>query len=228
MKYKILLADADGTLLDFAAAEKASILKTFSHFSLPADDEHYAIYHKANRAQWLLFEQGKTTQDKLKVERFRDYLELVNLEGNPQALSECFVGNLSEQRQILDGSLSFVQRVSEHMPIHIVTNGIGAVQKSRFSNCEISPYLSGLYISEEIGKPKPDPTMLFQALSDARIENKQDALLIGDSINADIGAANAAGIDSLLLWMSKSPLPENHGATYVATSFEEAIQIVLQ
>ena len=37
------------------------------------------------------------------------------------------------------------------MPICLVTNGVAAIQHARFDRCPISPYLSGLFISEELG-----------------------------------------------------------------------------
>ena len=49
---------------------------------------------------------------------------------------------------------------------------------------------------------------------------------LGDSITADIAAANNAGVDSIL-YTNGAPAPEGHGATYVAADFGEALRIVL-
>ena len=43
---------------------------------------------------------------------------------------------------------------------------------------------------------------------------------------ADIAAANAAGVESILFTEGKEP-PEGHGATYVARTYREALDILL-
>lgn len=49
---------------------------------------------------------------------------------------------------------------------------------------------------------------------------------MGDSVTADIAAANAAGVESILFTEGKEP-PEGHGATYVARTYREALDILL-
>jgi len=49
---------------------------------------------------------------------------------------------------------------------------------------------------------------------------------MGDSVTADIAAANAAGVESILFTEGKEP-PEGHGATYVARTYREALGILL-
>jgi phosphoglycolate phosphatase-like HAD superfamily hydrolase len=49
---------------------------------------------------------------------------------------------------------------------------------------------------------------------------------MGDSVTADIAAANAAGVESILFTDGKEP-PEGHGATYVARNYREALDILL-
>ncbi len=50
--------------------------------------------------------------------------------------------------------------------------------------------------------------------------------MIGDSAAADIPAANAAGVFSILFTNGR-PAPENHGANAVAASYEEAERLIL-
>ena len=226
MKYRILLADADGTLFDFHKGEAIAIAETFRRFDIPVTEENVALYSKANDAQWKKLERGETTQAKLRVDRFVEFFALTGLQGDPEAMSEEYMVQLGQQRWPSEGSIELCREVSQHMPIYLVTNGIARIQRSRFSGCDIAPYISGVVISEEVGKSKPDPAMLFEALRQAGIA-KEEAVLLGDSVTADIAAANNAGIDSILFTNGKSA-PENHGASYTAQTLADACRIILQ
>ena len=226
MKYRILLADADGTLFDFHKGEAIAIADTFRRFGIPVTEENVTLYSQANDAQWKKLERGETTQAKLRVDRFIEFLALTGLQGDPEALSEEYMLQLGQQRWPIEGSVELCREVSQHMPIYLITNGIARIQRSRFSGCHIEPYVKGIVISEEVGKAKPDPAMLFEALRQESLK-PEDAVLLGDSLTADIAAANNAGIDSILFTAGK-PAPQNHGATHAVQTLAQACRIILQ
>ena len=82
-----------------------------------------------------------------------------------------------------------------------------------------------MVISEEVGHAKPHPAMLYRALEMADCA-PQDAIVMGDSVTADIAAANAAGMESILFTEGQEP-PQGHGATHVARTYREALDILL-
>ena len=225
MALRVLLADADGTLFDFHRGEAVAIAETFRRFGIPDTPSNLAVYSRVNHAQWLRLERGETTQARLRVDRFTDFLRETGLEGDAQALCDCYVQLLGRQRYLLPGAEAFCREVSGRMPIYLITNGISQIQRSRFGDCAITPYLSGMVISEEVGQAKPHPAMLYRALEMAGCA-PEEAIVMGDSVTADIAAANAAGVESILFTEGKEP-PEGHGATYVARTYREALDILL-
>ncbi|MBR3874947.1 MAG: YjjG family noncanonical pyrimidine nucleotidase [Clostridia bacterium] len=227
MKYRILLSDADGTLFDFHKGEGIAIRNTFEAFDVPYTDENVAAYVKANAEQWKLLELGQTTQPKLRVDRFVNFLKAIGHPADPQAMADAFVVQLGMQCWPLEQAEELCRRVSGQMPIYLVTNGIAQVQRSRFGDCDLAKYFAGLVISEEVGASKPDPKMLFEALRMAGDIRPEEAVLLGDSVTADIAAANNAGIDSILFTNGKDA-PENHGATWAVKTLEEAWELILQ
>ena len=232
MRYDVLLADADGTLFDFHAGEKQALSNTLSAFALPNTVEITALYSRVNMGHWKKLERGETTQARLRVERFEDFLaELCNLGFTvpalePLALSDRFVEELSQQRVPIQGARAFLQAVSKQMPIYLVTNGIAKVQRGRFENSDLRPYLTDILISEELGHSKPDPFMIVEAMRRAGVEDLRRVVMLGDSVTADIGAANNAGVDSIL-FTNDSPAPCDHGATYVALTLAIAAAFLL-
>ena len=155
MAYELLLADADGTLFDFDAGEQNALTELFTHFDIPVREENFQTYHRINREQWALLEQGRTTLPELQVARMANFLAAVCLRRSPEEMHLYFRDRLSCQSILLPGAEAFCARVVEKMPICLVTNGVAAIQHARFDRCPISPYLSGLFISEELGAAKP-------------------------------------------------------------------------
>lgn len=226
MSCKLLLADADQTLLDFNAGEKIAISATFAHFGYPVTEENVAIYHRVNQAQWKKLERGETTQERLRVDRCADFLRETGLAGDAQAMCDEFIRNLGAQHILINGAEAFCKAVAARMPIILVTNGISAIQRQRYAECALRPYLSGMVVSEEVGVSKPDPRMIYAALELAGGVSPQDAMFIGDSVTADIPCANRAGVASVLITHG-APAPEGHGATYTAKTYDEALRCIL-
>ncbi len=226
MSFRVLLADADGTLFDFHKGESVALEQLFERFGVPQTEEYRAAYLRANAEQWKMLERGETTQPKLRLDRFVNFLRDVRFDADAQEMADAFVELLSQQRWPFAYTDELCRRVSERMPIYLITNGIAQVQRGRFGDCSITPYLSGMVISEEVGAAKPDPAMIFEALKLAGNISPKDAVVLGDSVTADIAAANNAGVRSILFTNGR-PIPENHGATWAVGTLEEACEIIL-
>ena len=225
MAYELLLADADGTLFDFDAGEQKALTALFAHFDIPAREEFFQTYHRVNREQWSLLEKGQTTLPELQVARMARFLEAVGLRRSPEEMHLFFRDQLSRQSILLPGAEAFCAQVAERMPICLVTNGVAVIQHARFDHCPLSPYLSGLFISEELGTAKPDPAIVRAALRRMKV-SPEKAVMIGDSVAADIPAANAAGVFSILFTNGR-PVPAGHGAAAAVRSYEEALALIL-
>ncbi len=226
MKYQLLICDLDDTLFDFHKGESIAIVETLRQFDIPDTPEVIALYLQANAAQWKKLERGETTQKQLRVDRFADFLALAGLERDANALSETYIERLGRQRWPLPYAVELCRRVSERMPIALVTNGISRIQRARLNGCELMPYVKSVFISEELGVSKPDPRMIYEAMQIVNVTDPKRVLVLGDSQTSDIAAANNAGADSLLFTNGK-PIPQEHKATYAAQTLEEACRIIL-
>jgi putative hydrolase of the HAD superfamily len=80
-----------------------------------------------------------------------------------------------------------------------VTNGTAAQQEAKLRISGLDRILSGWVISETVGHRKPDPA-IFAAAAETAGCPLNGAWMIGDSPQADIGGARAAGISSV--WIS--------------------------
>lgn len=225
--YRLLLCDADNTLFDFYAAEKAALFDALAYGGLPASDETAEWYSQINHALWKAFERGEITQSALRVERFRRLLArfpAASVAAEEMGLH--FTDRLGQYAFLMDGALDFVKAVAARMPIALVTNGIAEVQRGRLGRSEIAPYITYAVISGEIGSAKPDPQMLYIAMEKAGVTDKSQTILLGDSLTADIEAARRAGVASIHL-CGPGGRQETSPADFQAETLQEARSILL-
>lgn len=224
MKYQLLLADADGTLFDFHAAEKNALKNTFAYVQIEDTQEYRDLYQSINQQLWADYEKGKVTRREIEDRRFEIwYQTITGQEGRGVEIEEYYVNQLAKGSQLLPEAQHFVEKISDHMPIEIVTNGIAYVQKNRLAASLIKDLISGIWISEEVGKAKPNPKMVNSAINKYQLD-KRRVVLLGDSLKADVGAAVAAGIDCI--WITNDE-KKNSQATYQVSSLVQAREIIL-
>ena len=225
IRWHYLLIDNDNTLMDFDLAESRALTETLEAAGIPADEGTRALYHRINDAQWKALERGETTQERLKVERFRLLLEALDRREDPgEALALRYQENLSRHGELLPGAEEFLRAVRGKMRICLVSNGVSAIQRGRLACSGMEPLLDAVVISEEVGVPKPDPRVAEAALRALRCGDRRDAVLAGDSASADIACARAAGITGIYIG-AKGAAPE---ADYTVESLRELRRFLLE
>lgn len=225
MGYKYLLIDNDNTLMDFNAAEKAALRDTLVACGLPTDEETLATYHRINDGLWKALERGETTQARLKVERFELLLAaLGRTEPSAQALCDMYTEQLGCHAELLPGAMALMEALCGKVKIALVSNGVSRIQRGRLNRCPFTPMLDAVVISEEVGVRKPDPAMLFVAMEALGCTDIRQAVMMGDSLTADIAAANNAGMDAI--FYDRKGVGSDK-ATYVIRQLHEAESIIL-
>ena len=217
MKYDLLLFDADDTLLDFKKSEDASFKIILEKNDISGDIKAFHESYKIiNNLLWSQHAEGLVSKDFLKVERFRKFLEVNNLQADPNQLCDDYLETLPAQVFLIDGAIELLQILHGKIPLVIVTNGIGAVQHKRLSNSGLKPFIDLMVISEECGFSKPD-RRIFDYTFDllARSSKSSRTLMIGDKLETDILGANNIAIDSC--WFNPEQVLNT---TAIAPTFE--------
>ena len=224
MKYQYLLIDNDNTLMDFNAAEAKALIDVLTSYGLPTDAATVQAYHEINDALWKALERGETTQPLLKVERFRQLLKRLNREDiDPAVMGAAYAANLGNHADLLPGAEDFIRALHGKVRMALVSNGVSAIQRSRLAKCPLTPLFDAIVISEEVGAAKPDPKLLHVAMDLLGCTDKSQAVMIGDSLTADIPAAVNAGVDSIFFSLKGKT---SDAATYTAFSYDEALRIL--
>ena len=226
MRYSHLLFDADGTLFDYDRAEARALAATFHEAGVEEPPGALEIYRRVNSEMWLEFEQGTTSQARLKVERFESLFEATGITADPQLFSPMYLEHLSRRTDLIDGAETVISNLAEHAHMLLITNGIAAVQRPRFSSSRIHRFFDGLVISEEVGAAKPAPEIFESAFEEMDHPKRTDVLMIGDSLTSDIKGGNDFGIDTCWYNPDGSPGSEEIPPTYEICSLGELLEIV--
>lgn len=117
-----------------------------------------------------------------------------NLRGK---VNQNYLAWLAKHPEYFPGAEEFLKKLAGAGRIYIVTNGTYAIQTSRFKISKLDQYADGVFVSEKIGCDKPGEAYTEYVTSHIPAFNRSAAVWIGDSLTADIRAANDAGIDSI-------------------------------
>lgn len=224
-KYTTILFDADETLLDFPAAEKASIQKVCEKFGIAYSEEVRSTFSTINIALWKKLEKGLVTRDIIKIRRFEEFAEHFMLNADPKEMAAYYVDMLSTFAFLLSGADKLCQKLSTEYKLYMVTNGIATVQKSRLAKSGLLPFFSGVFISEEVGSQKPEKKFFDFVFENIPEKDKEKIIIVGDSMSSDILGGINAGIDTC--FYNPDGKEETYTPTYTAKSFDELEKIFL-
>jgi 2-haloacid dehalogenase len=195
--YSVFLMDADETLFDFKAAEAAALRETLAECGIACTDTMLTRYSEINDALWKQLERGEVTRAALIVERFVRLAAEFDLTLDAPAFDRRFKQNLAEASILFDDAEQVCRTlVRRGAVIHIITNGSAVVQHQRFAKCPVRDCFSGLFISEEMGVPKPEKAFFDQVFAALPGIAREEMLIVGDSLSSDIAGGCNAGLDT--------------------------------
>lgn len=195
-KFKVILWDIDGTLLDFLAAEKAAIRKCFSKFGLgECTDEMLSDYSRINRTYWERLERGEITKPEVLVGRFQEFFGKYGLDVTVAGVfnSEYQV-SLGDTVCFHENGLEVVKKLHGKVLQCAVTNGTKIAQDRKLKNSGLIDLLDAVFISDVIGIEKPSVGFFHAVFEKIGKYNKKEIMIVGDSLTSDIQGGNNAGI----------------------------------
>ncbi len=226
MKYRFLLLDADGTLLDFKKAEACGLEATFLRHRLPFHKEILSDYSRINQACWEEFEQGKIDKTTLLSERFRRLFEKYGIEADIEEVRKTYQYELSLGSYLLDHAYEVCKELAASYQLYIVTNGVASTQYRRLKDCGLAQLVDGIFISEEIGFQKPQKEFFTSVFEKIDGFEPDKALMIGDSLSADMEGGIRAGIDTCWYHPGEKPDPLPLPVTYTISDIRKLKEIL--
>ena len=227
MTYKFLLFDLDHTLLDFDTSEDVALTQLLKEEGV-ADIQAYKDYYvPMNKSLWKDLELKKITKKELVNTRFSKLFSHFGIEKDGVYLAEHYQFYLAQQGQVFSGAMELLDSlIDSGYELYAATNGITTIQTGRLAQSGIATFFKEIFISEQLHTQKPDAA--FYEKIGARIPNfnKNHALMIGDSLSADIQGGNNAGIDTI--WYNPHHLKNKSLAqpTYEIDSYQALLELL--
>lgn len=226
MRYSTLLFDADETLFDFRRSETQALHAVFRSHGLPETDEFLDAYHRINNALWDRYNRGEIEKAEITGTRFVRLFAQFGIPLDGTDFNRLYLDKLAACGCLLPGALELCRDLhGAGYTLCIITNGVGDVQKRRFRESGLAPYVTDLFISEEIGAGKPKPAFFNYVLCRLAESDKHRILVIGDSLCADIAGGRAAGLDTCWYDFRQTNAPND--ATYTVHSYRELHTLLL-
>lgn len=201
MAIKILLWDIDGTILNFEKAEEAAIRKGFEENNLGiCTDQMLADYKQINKGYWEALERGEMTKEQILIGRFVEFFTKYNLDtSKADIFNKGYQVDLGDTICFNDDAYDLLVQLNKKYKQYAVTNGTAVAQHRKIDRSGIGEILEKCFISEEVGYEKPSEKF-FEAVfeeikkNEAVTVNRDEILIIGDSLTSDIKGGNNCGI----------------------------------
>lgn len=205
MRFTTVLLDADDTIFDFGKCENTAFHLTVNEVGLTYSDKLYQSFSEINNSLWKLLEKGGVTKPELKLQRFKKMMEQNfsaidknQKENISEKLAKSYVEFLSQQNFLIDGTYEALEKISSLCDIYIITNGVSYVQRGRLKNSEVLKFFNDIFISDEVGYEKPDKRYFDYVLENIKEKNKNNIIVVGDSLTSDMRGGKNAGLTTCI------------------------------
>lgn len=210
-KYTTLLFDSDDTLLDFNAAEAGALEEALQSVGITFTPENHHLYSNINREFWQAHERGEIERSEIFIGRFKRFLQIIGSDIEVGLLAKAYEERLACHHPLMQKAVETIELLYGKYKLYIVTNGMKRVQEKRLKESGLTEFFDGVFISEELGVPKPEKEFFDKVFENIEEKDKGKILIIGDSMTSDILGGIKAGIDTC--WLN----PKNKEAAYYPT-----------
>jgi putative hydrolase of the HAD superfamily len=205
--------DLDHTLWDFEKNSALTFERIFKDHALEVVLEDFlAEYIPVNLAFWKLYREEKVGKEELRYLRLKKVFDAIKYPVDDHvinSLARAYIEHLSSHSHLIPYSREILDYLKPRYRLHIITNGFEEVQERKMRNSEIFEYFDQIINSEMAGVKKPNPLIFQLALERSRVL-PQNAIMVGDNLEADILGARAVGLHTLHLNVHNDP-PHTHG-----------------
>jgi putative hydrolase of the HAD superfamily len=232
MRYQHVFFDLDHTLWDFETNSRETLYDLYHELELagmgiPAFDHFHDTYHHHNTIFWDRFRKGYISREDLRWKRMWRTLLDYKVANEPLArkLSERYLEILPTKKNLFHDTLDILDYLKgKGYPMHLITNGFEKTQHAKLNHSGIHHYFTHVITSEQAGIMKPHVAIFEYALEKAGT-TAAAAIMIGDTLDADIEGANNVGMDSA--YFNPAVPPEGKiKPTYVINNLAELKSIL--
>lgn len=193
--FSTLIFVPEGTLLNEKLAERTVLRKTVKHFT--------GNFGPAERIKY----SDLTSQFKLLSQAERINLLIQNFLPNEiKAAETYFEQQLSEQHQVIKGSLDFLQAVKGKLNLFLLGKENKKQLLPRLKESQLDSYFESIYFADDFTEQLPNKSILRTIVAKANVD-PDNVLVIGANLSDEIQGAENANLKSLWIAPKKEKIP---------------------
>lgn len=214
-KYRHIFFDLDHTIWDFDKNAEEALhelygLHKLRDIGLSSAELFIKTYTRNNHALWADYHTGKISKHELREARFKKtFIDLgVHPDNIPDGFEDAYVRLCPTKTNLFPHAHETLQYLGGKYTLHLISNGFKESSEFKIGNTNIGGYFTHIIISETVGVNKPDKAIFEHALHLAGAK-KEESLMIGDSLEADVYGALNCGMDAIYFNPFNLPKPQD-------------------
>lgn len=195
---KAVFFDINDTVVNHSQAQRISIRKMSALLGGQKKEEFTKIWNEVAKRYWDLFEEKKITFEEQRLRRIKEVWHYFNAELSAKQI-ELYAKHYTtyyEEALVVNPDLKVVIELlhADNIPIGIISNGHGPLQRSRLKAARIESYFKNelIFISDEVGLAKPNQR-IFELAEKAAGVGPSEIVFYGDDFKNDIEPAKKRG-----------------------------------
>ena len=182
-----------------------------------------------NQGLWKDLEQKKLTKQELVDSRFAIGFAHFGITVDGAEMALRYQDYISLQGQSFPGAEDLLARLEKAgYQLYGATNGVTAIQEGRLAHSTIASYFKEVFISEQLQTQKPDPDFFERVGQRIPGFSKDQTLMIGDSLSADIAGGHAAGIATVWYNQDHKENTSQVVPTYEVSNYQEIADLLIK
>lgn len=206
LKKKIVLIDVDDTLLDFHQCSYVSLVAAFKACQLEFKENYHHIFLDINDKLWQQIERKEITEEELFERRFQIVFKALNINADSHLAETAFRKALDASHEPMAGAQELLDYLVKKYDLYIVSNSQYQRQVNRLKWAGFLSYFKGVYTSGRMNAVKPEYDFFEACFKEMDYPDKDEVVLLGDSLTADIQGAIRYGIEVIWFHQGKADI----------------------
>ncbi len=223
---KAVLIDIDNTLLDFHKCSREAMCLAADDYGIVFPENYFEIFTEINNSLWAKIERGKLDRQGLFKIRWNMIFEKMGINADGVAFEERFREYIKKCAIPVEGANEILEYLSGKYYVCVASNSELAQQEKRLKKAGMMPFIRKIFTSEEIGYAKPSAGFFEACKKELSSFEKDEIILIGDSVTADINGAKAYGFRTCWFNFDKKADAECAAADFIVDELTEIRNIL--
>ncbi len=234
---KALWLDLDDTLYDHTHAVRCgldAVRQRFSCFSRVPTNELAILYNRALNTFHTNFLRGEIDFAELRRRKYKLFCETATADEKSVPpiydFHRIYDKAYGQNRRATPGSVEMLNSLRQSgTNLAVITNGKQDTQEEKLRIIGLDWLIPNLHTSERLGITKPDPLIYRRALETTG-QPAKDLLMVGDSVENDVQAGLAAGLNVALYAPGRSEhvLPTDDRDVPVIHQWTDLLELLKQ